>query len=435
MTISFISTQATPASARYSASQAMLQGLAPDGHLLIPEQLPCFTPEDFHGLHDAPSIGARLLAPFFLGDPLEDKLALICQEAFNFPLPLVRLDDQLSVLELFHGPTAAFKDIGARFLASCLSHLGDPSDKPLTILVATSGDTGGAVAAAFHQKPNVEVFVLYPKGGVSLRQERQLTCWRDNITTLAVHGVFDDCQRLVKQAFSTPWWQAHKRLSSANSINVGRLLPQMVYYACSSLSYWRAHKRAPSFIIPSGNLGNACAALWARACGLPIHNITLAANANRPIVDYFEQGQYQARRSIATLASAMDVGHPSNMERVQALYPTIEAMRANLRAYSVSDAQIKAQISHGPQAWQQLWCPHTACAVHVHEQLKEDDTIIVATAHPAKFDDIVEPLIGHSVPIPEELAKLLDAPNYAIDLPNPTIDALTDLVKDLPLGA
>lgn len=410
-------------------SAAMLKGLAPDGRLFVPQTLPKFAPEDFAGLEGAAQLGPKLLAPFFEGDPLQDKLDEICQEAFNFPLPLKALTRDTAVLALFHGPTAAFKDIGARFLASCLSRLNADATQPLTILVATSGDTGGAVAAAFWKKPNVEVFVLYPKDGVSARQERQLTCWQDNITTIAVKGVFDDCQRLVKAAFAHPWWQQNKRFSSANSINVGRLLPQMVYYASSSLEYWRKHKRRPSFIIPSGNLGNACAAVWARACGLPIQDIILATNANLTITDYFERGQYSPRPSQPTLASAMDVGDPSNMERLRHLYPSWAHIKQHLRAYEVDDARIRDQIKRGLRVWQEIWCPHTACAVEVRERLDEDDMIIVSTAHPAKFDIIVEPLIEQLVPIPQELAKLLDAPNYALALDDPSIEALTALVQ------
>ena len=406
-----------------SASEAMWMGLAPDGRLLVPERLPTLRPEDFDGLEDAASIGAKLLAPFFEADALQDQLGAICAEAFSFPMPLKTLTDDTSVLELFHGPTAAFKDVGARFLASCLSRMASAQARPVSILVATSGDTGGAVAAAFHGKPHVEVIVLYPAQGVSARQERQLTCWRGNITTYAVRGVFDDCQRLVKEAFAHPWWQRERRLSSANSINIGRLLPQMVYYATASLQHWRQRGRRPHMIIPSGNAGNACAALWARACGLPLGQIILATNANTPITDLLDTGVYQPRATLPTLASAMDVGHPSNMERLLHMHPTPHALRAAIRAYSVDDAQIRDQLRRAPRVWQEVWCPHTACAVQVREQLDEDDMIIVATAHPAKFDIIVEPLIATSIPIPEQLARHLHSPNYARPLDEPTLDA------------
>lgn len=412
-----------------TASQAMKAGLAPDGHLYIPERFPKLRPEDFDGLVTLPEIGARLLAPFFEGDALDGRVREVCDEAFDFPVPLKRLTEDTSVLELFHGPTAAFKDIGARFLASCLSRLNEDEAEPLTILVATSGDTGGAVAAAFVGKPHVEVIILYPKGMVSARQERQLTCWEQNIRTFAVRGVFDDCQRMVKGAFAHPWWRENVRLSSANSINIGRLLPQMVYYAASSLWYWRETGVKPGYIIPSGNVGNVCACLWARACGLPIGDVTIATNENRPIPEFLASGVWEPRATVQTLASAMDVGRPSNMERVRAMHPTIEGLRDAVRAFAVTDPEIRAQIRRGERVWGEVWCPHTACAVQIREQLDEPHRVIVATAHPAKFDIIVEPLVGHEVEIPEELARLLEMPNHARELPA-DLDALTQAIAN-----
>lgn len=411
----FVSTQDATLSA--SASEAMSRGLAPDGHLYVPESFPTLRVEDFDGLDTLAEIGARLLRPFFEGDPLQDQLPEICAEAFDFPVPLRELTEDTSVLELFHGPTAAFKDIGARFLASCLSRINAEAEQPLTILVATSGDTGGAVAAAFHGKPHVEVFILYPKGRVSYRQERQLTCWEGNITTFAVRGVFDDCQRLVKQAFAHPWWRKHRRLSSANSINIGRLLPQMVYYAASALWRHRRSGEAPSYVIPSGNVGNACACVWARECGLPIDQIVLATNANRTITEFLETGEWAPRPTVATIANAMDVGAPSNMERLRHLWPDAALMREHLSARLVTDAQIRAQIKRGERVWQEVWCPHTACAVEVREAIADDrHWVIVATAHPSKFDVIVEPLIGHPIEVPPALAALLERPNFSIEV-------------------
>lgn len=423
----FVST-ANP-SLESSSSEAMKRGLAPDGALYVPRSFPRFAIKDFDNLHTIPEIANHLLQPFFQGDALEAHLEEICHEAFDFPIVLNHITDDTSVLELFHGPTAAFKDIGARFLASCLSRLNQDEQEPLTILVATSGDTGGAVAAAFHKKPNVEVIILYPKGKVSARQERQLTCWEGNIKTFAVRGVFDDCQKMVKQAFAHPWWKAHCRLSSANSINVGRLLPQMVYYAASSLWYWRTHDVKPGYVVPSGNVGNVCACMWARACGLPISDVVLATNENRPIPDYLTSGDWVPRTTIATLANAMDVGNPSNMERLRHLFPTVEHMRKNLRAYAVSDVDIRTQIRRGIRVWGEVWCPHTACAVHVRELLEEPHRIIVSTAHPAKFDVIVEPLIGGEIEVPVELSKLLELPNHALDI-DADLDALTQKISE-----
>src|SRR5580704_7455327 len=307
---------------RASFSEALLQGLAPDGGLYVPHHWPHLAPQDFAAATDLAAIATRLVGPFVSGDRLAPQLAAITQEAFNFPAPLVPLaaDGSVALLELFHGPTAAFKDFGARFLASCFARL-PPAERTLTILVATSGDTGGAVAAAFHGRPGVRVAVLYPQGLVSPTQERQLTCWGGNVTSLAVRGTFDDCQRLVKAAFLDPALRAQRTLSSANSINLARLLPQSAYYAAASLAIWRSHGERACFVIPSGNLGNAVACLWARQVGLPIGDVVLAHNANRTVPEYLASGQWQPRPSVATLASAMDVGDPSNTERLRALFP------------------------------------------------------------------------------------------------------------------
>ncbi|MBA2663908.1 MAG: threonine synthase [Bradymonadaceae bacterium] len=410
----FVSTR--NASPSVTLSQALSDGLAPDGGLYVPEALPRFAVEDFVGLERVDEIGARLLAPFFEGDALADSLAQICKEALNFALPLKRLDEQTSILELFHGPTAAFKDVGARFLASCLSRLAAGDARPLTILVATSGDTGGAVASAFHQKPNIEVQVLYPLGKVSPRQEHQLTCWGDNVRAFAVRGVFDDCQRLVKDAFADPWWRENKRLSSANSINIGRVLPQMIYYACASLWHFRQSGQNAGFVIPTGNLGNALACMWAHEMGLPIREIMLATNANRPIVDFLGGSGWQPRPSVSTLASAMDVGDPSNMERVRHLFADDDALRTAIRALSVDDAMIEETIRDGLERYREVFCPHTAVAMCVREQLPATPWIVVATAHPAKFEQIVEPLIGRPVEIPPALASLFERPAHHVEI-------------------
>ena len=404
----------TPASA---FGAAVLRGLAPDGGLYVPVSWPHFSPEDFAGLTELPAIGARLLAPFLAGDELAAELPAIAHEALNFPAPLVPLeaDGRLSVLELFHGPTAAFKDFGARFLAACLARLRSGRGQRLTILVATSGDTGGAVAAAFHRQPGVEVAVLFPKGLVSPTQERQLTCWGDNVRSLRVRGTFDDCQRLVKAAFLDPQLAARSALTSANSINLGRLLPQSVYYAAASLEIWRRYREPASFIVPSGNLGNALACLWARAVGLPIGEVILAHNANRTVPDFLAGGEWQPRPSIPTLASAMDVGDPSNMERLRALYPQPGQLRAAVSAVSVTDDEIRARIRAGYQQFGQIWCPHTATAAEAWTRLPAAGRqtrrwVLVATAHAAKFREIVAPLIGRDVPVPDMLARLLIRP-------------------------
>jgi threonine synthase len=331
-------------------------------------------------------------------------------------------------LELFHGPTAAFKDFGARFLARAMERLegraadplADPASAagmvsrggPLTILVATSGDTGGAVAAAFHRRPGLAVRVLFPQGAVSPRQKRQLTCWGDNVSSYEVRGNFDDCQRLVKAAFRDESLARRYRLSSANSINLGRLLPQMAYYVHASALYRAERGVPPSLVIPSGNLGNALGAFWARAMGAPIDRIVMASNANRALPDYFSEGAYRPRPSIPTIANAMDVGDPSNMERLRALYPGFEALKAGAAAYSVGDQELRAQIRRRWERSGYLICPHTAAADRVYEaHLAGQAAIVVATAHPAKFETVVEPLIGSAVPVPPALQALLDAPS------------------------
>jgi threonine synthase len=398
---------------RVSLSAAMLHGLAPDGGLYVPEHFP---PIDRKALGAAASLAAQasaLLAPVASGDALAAQLPAICAEAFDFPAPLRALsaEHRLSALELFHGPTAAFKDFGARFLAAALSRLRTAGQRPLKILVATSGDTGGAVAAAFHGRPGIEVAVLFPKGGISPLQQQQLTCWGDNVQSLAVRGTFDDCQRLVKAAFVDEATRARFELSSANSINVGRLLPQAAYYVAASLDVWRHTGEPASFIIPSGNLGNATACVWARLFGAPIGQIVLAHNANRTVPDYLHDGVLRVRPSIATLASAMDVGNPSNLERLSSLYPDAPTLGAALSAVSVSDAQIRARICADYRHYGVIWCPHTATAAEVYAQLapqrrEQGRWVLVATAHPAKFSEIVQPLIDAPLPMPENLARL-----------------------------
>ena len=414
---------------------AVSQGLAPDGCLYVPEDLPRFAPNDIRGdtLED---IGAQVLAPFAAGSPLAPDLRSLCAQALDFPVPLVPVDKgrgPLWVLEVFHGPTAAFKDVGARFLAAVMEQslpLLEPEDKrPLTILVATSGDTGGAVAAAFHRRRGMRVGVLFPAGQVSPRQKHQLTCWSGNVRSYEVNGVFDDCQSLVKSAFTDPSLNVRHRLSAANSINLGRLLPQVVYHAAASLWHWRAEHRPANFIVPTGNLGNALACIWARAMGMPIGDIILATNANRVLPEFLATGDWQPRPSIQTLASAMDVGNPSNMERLRHLVPDFAELRSSVEAYPVSDAAIRQQITVDYERLERIWCPHTATGFNVYDHLPlsrcaEASWIVVGTAHPAKFDNIVEPATGTSVPVPASLAALLELPSRYESI-DPDLDAFS----------
>lgn len=401
-------------------SDAMLTSLAPDGGLYVPESFPEFAAEDFDGLESWRDIGVRLLAPFFEGDALAPHLSEICEEAFNFPLPLRHLNETTAVLELFHGPTAAFKDVGARFLAACVSRL--PGRR--TVLVATSGDTGGAVAAAFHGRPDTRVLILFPLGKVSPRQRRQLTCWGDNVRAFAVRGDFDDCQRVVKTAFARREWAESHGLLSANSINLGRLLPQTVYYAAASLWYARRRGAEPGFVVPSGNLGNGVAAFWARRMGLPVREVALAANANRAVPDYFDSGNWAARPTVATLANAMDVGNPSNAERLLDLHHDFEELRGVARAFSITDGEIEHTIREAAvRTPPEVWDPHTATAVLARSRIESPHWVVVVTAHPAKFETTVEPLIGREVEVPVSLSGLLNRPERFDEL-EPTFEAL-----------
>jgi len=404
-------------------AEAIERGLADDGGLFSPAALPQLETKSLPSHAILGKLAATVLAPFFAGDRLLPTLAQVCDAAFDFAVPLTPLKggaESVEVLELFHGPTVAFKDFGARFLAGCLERLRLGAG-PLTILVATSGDTGAAVAAAFHRRRGMNVVVLYPKGLVSPRQQQQLACWGDNVRTLRVRGTFDDCQQLVKQALQDDTLRRTHTLSSANSINIGRLLPQIVYYAASSLDVWRRTGGPASYIVPSGNLGNSMACVWARAMGLPIAEIVLAHNANRAVPEYFESGTWQPRPSVATLASAMDVGSPSNMERLRVFYPDADVMREKLAAVSITDEQIRSRIRADFFTYGRVWCPHTAVAAEAYAELPQElrrarHWVIVATAHPAKFSETVEPLIGQEVAIPPSLAELLALPQQDTEL-------------------
>jgi len=398
-------------------SDALLGGTAPDGGLFVPARFPGPARDPKGGtLADS---ALAVLAPFFAGDRLSSRLPAMIAEAFTFPAPLVPLRGRGDfVLELFHGPTAAFKDFGARFLAACVRRLHPPGDGIRTILVATSGDTGSAVAAAFHRMAGVRVVLLYPDGRVSPRQAHQLGAFGDNVTALRVSGSFDDCQAMVKAAFADPEL-GPLRLTSANSISLGRLLPQLAYHAHAA---WISGGPL-NLVVPTGNLGNAVAAVWARELGAPIGDIVLATNANRTLAEFFDGGAYRGRPSVPTLANAMDVGDPSNFERLTWTYPDPAVLRRRVRARSVSDEHISRTIQQGERRHGQIFCPHTAAGVWVLEQIRGTSAepsatwAVAATAHPAKFDTIVEPLVGHPVEVPPALAALLVRPSRAEALP------------------
>ncbi len=399
-------------------SEAIATGLAPDGGLYMPPPMAAHVGAWGNDLRTR---ALTLLRPFFVDELLAPHLETIINEAFTFDAPTKWLSDDTGLLELFHGPTAAFKDFGARFLASALSRL---RTEETTVLVATSGDTGAAVASAFHKRPGFRVVILYPDGRVSPRQAHQLGAFGDNVSAFRVDGTFDDCQRMVKEAFSDREISARHRLASANSISLGRLLPQMAYYAHASLSAMERGQGTPSFVIPTGNLGNAFACLLARECGLPIERIVLATNANRVLADYVATGIYSPQPSLATLANAMDVGAPSNVERLRHRFPEVaKAVSADW----VDDETIRETIKASPEAI----CPHTACGVAVLKRLRSQGVkgpfVVAATAHPAKFDSIVEPLVGRAIPVPPALAELLARPAKAQPLA-PNLAALADAI-------
>lgn len=404
--------------------EALVRGIAPDGGLYLPDSLPSFSPDDFGSADSIHEIAAILLEPFFEESRLAPDLGAIVAETFSFPIPVTPLpvvEGSAALLELFHGPTAAFKDVGAGFLAACMGRLEGDDEDPLTVLVATSGDTGGAVAAAFNERPGMRVVVLYPDGRVSERQAHQLTCWGDNVLSLAVQGSFDDCQAMAKAAMADESLAAKYRFSSANSINIGRLLPQCTYYADASIRHYRDTGRKPGFVVPTGNLGNALACCLARQFGLPVGEIVLATNANRIIPDFLAGEEWAPRDSIQTLASAMDVGNPSNMERMRFLFGEADQLNDVVRAVSVSDAEIESEIRRNFEEFTIATCPHTATATFAWRKLREaeqqsGDWIIVATAHASKFETIVEPIIGQEVPLPDEMAQILSRQRRYIEI-------------------
>ncbi|MBL8727697.1 MAG: threonine synthase [Planctomycetes bacterium] len=405
-------------------SVAIARGQATDGGLYMPPRLP---PQPGPWGDDLPARAAAALRPYFAGDALALQLDDCVRESFTFPAPTTWFDDDTGLLELFHGPTAAFKDFGARFLAACLVRLV-PRGKQATVLVATSGDTGAAVAAAFWRRPGFRVVVLYPDGRVSPRQAHQLGAFGDNVTTLRVAGTFDDCQRLVKAAFADHALTGKHGLVSANSISLGRLLPQMAYYVHAALDARAAGKGAVHFVVPTGNLGNGFACLLAREAGLPIGRIVLATNGNRVLPDFLRTGRYEPKASLATLANAMDVGAPSNLERLR---DRCADPASAVTADWVDDDTIRRTITATLRDRGTVVCPHTACGLAVLERLRArgetGPCLVAATAHPAKFDTVVEPLVGRSVPVPPALAALLARPARA----EPMAATLADLVARL----
>ena len=399
---------------------ALFAGTAPDGGLYFPERfepMPRTRLDAIRGA-DVATIGSVVGAHLLQGEITEAELVPLVTDALDFPLPLVQVTDRAWVLELFHGPTMAFKDVGARVQARLLHHFTDGT--PLTLLVATSGDTGSAVAQAFHGVPETRVVVLYPEGKITDVQEAQMASLGGNITAVAVSGTFDDCQGLVKQAFADDDLRAHVWLTPANSINLGRLLPQTFYYFL--LAALGDKHGAPIVSVPSGNFGNLTAGLIARRLGLAVRHFVAATNANDVVPEFLRTGNYQPRPSVQTVANAMDVGTPSNFERMRAMYGNdIDGMRRDITGVAFDDARVVAEIGDVYRRHGYLLDPHGAIAwLGLQAQLAQDQDatgVFLATAHPAKFRDVVEPAIGKPVPLPPALAEAVSRPRSSKRLP------------------
>ncbi len=404
-------------------SQALLTAVAPDGGLYVPAAVPAVArPPDL----SLPVVARAMLAPYLAGDPLAGHLPDLAAHAWSFEAPTRSLAPDLGLVELFHGPTAAFKDFAARFLAGAVSRLPDRHGR-VTVLVATSGDTGAAVAAAFWGLPGTRVVVLHPRGRVSPRQAHHLGAFGANVVSCAVDGDFDTCQALVRRALAAPVVP----LLSANSLSLGRWLPQVVVAAAAA---WRAHAqwgRAANLAIPTGNLGNATAALLARAMGAPIGHVALATNANPTLAEGFAARSFQPRPTVATLANAMDVGDPSNLARLRWLHPA--PWDAGVSAEQVHDEAIRATIRHTWRALGVAVCPHTATALEVVARRRAaGDTapwLVYATAHPAKFPEVVEPLVGQVLTPPAALQEMLDRESRSLALA-PSDAALAEVLRD-----
>ena len=404
--------------------EAILRSLPPDNGLYMPNTLPSLGADfwsSYRGL-SFQEIGFAVASAFFGEDVPEENLRSIVEGTLTFDAPVVTLSPGDHILELFHGPTLAFKDFGARFMARLMAHLTRGEDRQLTVLVATSGDTGGAVASAFHNVPGTRVIILYPKGKVSGLQEKQLTALGGNITALEIEGTFDDCQTLVKNAFLERDVTERMNLTSANSINLSRLVPQSFYYIHSARQL--AENVKPVFVVPSGNFGNLTAGLLAKQLGLPVGHFLAATNSNDVVPAYLETGTYTPRPSVATISNAMDVGSPSNFVRMAALFGNSwESMKSSISGMSFSDEETRTAIREVKSIHGYEVCPHTAvgwlAAKQWHAIHPDSATITLATAHPAKFPDVMDAELGvGTVEIPERLAILADKEKVATTLPN-----------------
>ena len=420
-----------------NARTAVLQGLASDGGLFLPTAI-CSLPlsSSLAGISYA-ELAAKILSPYFVPEIPQERFEELVSEAFSFPVPLHILDEQTSVLELFHGPTCAFKDFGARFLARTMGYWSQGETRETVVLVATSGDTGSAVAQGFFGVAGIRVVILYPSGKISKVQEQQMTTLGGNVTAIELRGTFDDCQSLVKQAFVHPELSSLIRLTSANSINIGRLLPQSVYYYWAALQSRLLTKSGtdplskPYFVVPSGNLGNLTAGLISKIMGLEVPGFLASSNSNDTFPRYLQSGEYEPKPSIHTLSNAMDVGNPNNQPRIESLFGAdLEKMRAVIQALSCTEKETMLAINDVFQQFGYLIDPHTAVGYSALAKLRKGSTtakagvnfqqhsIILGTAHPAKFSETVLRATGNLPELPTQLASCMGKPKRAIPLAN-----------------
>ncbi|MEZ4803124.1 MAG: threonine synthase [Gelidibacter sp.] len=405
-----------------SFKDAVIKGLAPDKGLFFPESMTPL-PKSFFKKIDELSyeeIAFEAIKQFVIPDIPEAELKQIIYETLSFDFPVVEINKQISTLELFHGPTMAFKDVGARFMARCLGYFNRDNLREVTVLVATSGDTGGAVANGFLGVEGVKVVILYPSGKVSDIQEKQLTTLKKNITALEVDGVFDDCQDMVKQAFLDESITNKMQLTSANSINVARWLPQMFYYFFAYKQLHNRHKNIV-FSVPSGNFGNICAGMMAQQLGLPIHHFIASNNENDVVTEYLKTKLYQPKPSVATISNAMDVGNPSNFIRIQEIFKNnFEVLKSNLTSYSYSDEETQNALKELYNDYNYVADPHGAVGyLGCKDYLKENPNahcVFLETAHPTKFLDVVEDVIRENIELPEQIVAVMDKKKKSIKI-------------------
>jgi threonine synthase len=431
----FVSTRGGGPQGGASFRAALLEGLAPDGGLYVPGSIEPWPPAELSRLprRTLTEIALRTLRPFVRGELDLATLEAVVVEALNFPVPLVEIESGVHALELFHGPTLAFKDVGARVMARLMAALYT-GESPLTVLTATSGDTGSAVAHAFHRVPHTRVVILYPDGRVSPTQEAQLTMFngeRTNVRAYAVSGSFDDCHRLARQAFGDPDLRRRTPLTSANSVNVGRLLPQMVYYFHAIAQLLPAHATPVIVSTPSGNFGNLTAGLFAKRSGLPVDRFVAATTVNDVVPRYLSSGRFEPRPSIRTVANAMDVGDPSNFERMRWLFAgDLDAVRRDVVGSRHTDEEVRGAIREVYDRTGYLLDPHSAIGylgLKALQRREKSEGIFLATAHPAKFAEIVEPVVGRPVEKPASLAEVMARPRYIVRI-EPSREAVAQLL-------